>query len=305
MSAAISDRWPLVGRRLQIERFDQALADPDAAGFLIHGEAGLGKTRLADECLARAETAGHPVGRVIATRTAAALPFGAIAHLLPRWRRPVQGSDPVVRFDRARQALTERVGEQRYVLLHRRHPPARPDLDHAGGAAPGGRPGVPPVHGALGGEPVPDVVTALWRDHRVLRVDLEPLMQPEVDTLLRLVLGGPIEATAAAELWAVSEGNALFLHELVMGALDAGTLVEVDGVWRLRAARPGSGPADRDRRAPRWPTSRARPVSCSTCCRCASPSRLVDAEARCGAERLEDLERSGLITVTPSAAASS
>ena len=35
-------------------------------------------------------------------------------------------------------------------------------------------------------------------------------------------------------MWESSGGNALFLRHLVEGALDAGTLTEVNGVWQLR-----------------------------------------------------------------------
>ena len=299
MSAPIADRWPLVGRRLQIERFDQALGDPDAGGLLIHGAAGLGKTRLADECLARAEAALHPVGRVIATRTAAALPLGAIAHLLPSVVAPPEageGSDPVVLFDRARQTLTELVGERRYVLLVDDIPLLDPtSITLVAQLLAAGL--VFLVCTVRAGEPVPDVVTALWRDQQVLRVDLEPLTRPEVDTLLRRVLGGPLEATAAAELWQVCEGNALFLHELVMGALDAGDLAEADGVWRLERLDPG---VDRlieivERRLSDVEGPARELLDLLSVCLAVS---LFDAEARCGAEALEGLERSGLITLT-------
>ena len=45
-------QWPLVGRHEEIELFSATLDDPRAHGFVIHGAAGVGKTRLADQCLA-------------------------------------------------------------------------------------------------------------------------------------------------------------------------------------------------------------------------------------------------------------
>ena len=302
VSTAVAERWPLVGRRLQIERFAQALADPDAGGLLIHGEAGLGKTRLADECLALAEAAGHPVGRVIATRTAAALPLGAIAHLLPSVLAtgsgpdPTPPTDPVVLFDRARQALTELVDERRFVLfiddIHLLDPTSITLVAQLLSAGL-----VFVICTVRTGEPVPDVVTALWRDHRVLRVDLEPLTRAGVDTLLHLVLGGPIEGKASADLWEVCEGNALFLYELVMGAVDAGTLVEADGVWRLERLDPG---IDRlieivERRLGDVEGSARELLDLLSLCQSIS---LTDAEARCGAPKVEALERSGLVILT-------
>jgi replication-associated recombination protein RarA len=48
----------------------------------VYGAAGVGKTRLAQELLRRAETDGDMVERVVATRSSASMPFGALAHLL-------------------------------------------------------------------------------------------------------------------------------------------------------------------------------------------------------------------------------
>ena len=302
MTRAIIDRWPLIGRRASIDRFEVALADPEAGGLLIHGDAGLGKTRLADECLALAEAAGNPVGRVIATRTAAALPLGAIAHLLPEvlGARPgpasVGPTDPVQLFDRARQALTELVGEGRYVLfiddIHLLDPTSITLVAQLLAAGL-----VFLICTVRSDEPVSDVVTALWRDYRVLRVDLEPLDRTSVDELLQLVLGGPVEGTAVADLWEVCEGNALFLHELVMGALDGGSLVEVDGVWRLERLDPG---VDRlieivERRLADVEGPARELLDLLALCQ---PLSLTDAEDRCGAAGVESLERSGLITLS-------
>ena len=61
MTAVALGRWPLIGRREVIDRFLVALEDPDAGGFLVVGDAGVGKTRLADEVAARAKEAGMTV----------------------------------------------------------------------------------------------------------------------------------------------------------------------------------------------------------------------------------------------------
>src|SRR5215470_16212573 len=76
------------------------------------------------------------------------------------------------------------------------------------------------------GEAIPDLVTGLWRDGRVERVDLHDLSRAHLETLLRLALRGPIEAGAGRELWEVTRGNPLYVRELVLGALDSGALVE-------------------------------------------------------------------------------
>ncbi|MEU9787288.1 hypothetical protein AB0H92_41135, partial [Streptomyces phaeochromogenes] len=56
-------RWPLVGREGELDSFGAALADRECRGFVVGGSAGVGKSRLAEECLGRASAAGFRVGR--------------------------------------------------------------------------------------------------------------------------------------------------------------------------------------------------------------------------------------------------
>src|SRR6478609_5031101 len=72
-------QWPLVGRHEQLELFTSTLADERAHGFVIHGAAGVGKTRLADQCLALADAAGRNVARATATEGSRMAPLGALA----------------------------------------------------------------------------------------------------------------------------------------------------------------------------------------------------------------------------------
>jgi replication-associated recombination protein RarA len=73
----------LVGRHDELDLFSTTLADPRAHGFVIHGPAGVGKTRLSDQCLALADRAGRNVARATATEGSSTVPLGALAHLLP------------------------------------------------------------------------------------------------------------------------------------------------------------------------------------------------------------------------------
>ena len=248
-------RWPIVGRRSELEVFSEALCSGEHAGLVIHGRAGVGKTRLADECRAWAAASDHPTERVVGSRTTALLPLGAVAALLAwppaaglAWPSAAAGLagglglpgpddpdgrvDTVALFERTRRALHEHHGGRRVVTI-------ADDvalLDAASLALLGylaAQGTIFLIATVRTGEPAPDLVTDLWRDGRVARVDLADLSRTHLDTLLHLALGGPIEAGAGRQFWEVTRGNPLFVHELVLGALESGALVERSGVWHL------------------------------------------------------------------------
>src|SRR3954465_474394 len=108
--------WPMVGRHAELEAFSTVLRDRRCHAFVIHGAAGVGKTRLAQESLDQAAAAGHPHARATATRAASRIPFAAIAHLLPM---PPAQTDPMAVFAALRAALRNRAagGTGRFVLL--------------------------------------------------------------------------------------------------------------------------------------------------------------------------------------------
>ena len=119
------------------------------------------------------------------------------------------------------------------------------------------------------GEPVPDLVTSLWRDGRLERVDLEDLSRAHLDTLLHLALGGPLEAGAGREFWEVTRGNPLYVRELVLGGLESGALAERSGVWHLEGRLPSTTRL-LDLVGQRIGQLPARPVPSSSCWPCAS-----------------------------------
>jgi len=80
--AVTLQQWPIIGRRPEIEVFERALGSGELAGLVIHGRAGTGKTRLADEYRQQAAAAGHPTERVAGSRTTALVPLAAVVALL-------------------------------------------------------------------------------------------------------------------------------------------------------------------------------------------------------------------------------
>jgi DNA-binding CsgD family transcriptional regulator/tetratricopeptide (TPR) repeat protein len=232
----IRSDWPLIGRRTELARIAELLGRSDVRGIVLAGTSGVGKTRLGDECLRLADAAGFSTARVSATRAAAAIPLGALSPLLPSLHDNT-GADLL---SRAAAALAERAaGRPLLLLVDDAHL-----LDDASAAllhqvcidA-----GIFVVATLRNGEPVPDAVIALWKDGHAERLDIKPLGEPECDELINHVLGGSVDGGSLLALWKASEGIPLVLRELLLGAQEAGTLVEERGVWRLRGAPVASG----------------------------------------------------------------
>src|SRR4051812_5293168 len=75
--------WPLIGRDRELGLIAEVLGRSDATGVVLVGEAGVGKTRLATEAIRLGDASGFATERVVASRAASSIPFGALAPLLP------------------------------------------------------------------------------------------------------------------------------------------------------------------------------------------------------------------------------
>jgi hypothetical protein len=236
---------------------------------------------------------------VVGTHTAALLPLSAVAALLPGDPDRLVPDGEVnmaAFFEETRRALDERYHGQRLVTV-------ADDvslLDAASLALLGylvGRGTIFLIGTVRTGEAVPDLVTGLWRDGRVERVDLEDLSRTQLDTLLHLALGGPMEAGSGRQLWEASRGNPLYLRELLLGALESGALLERSGVWHLEHKLPSTGRLlDLVQQRIGGLSAEARSlVELLALCQ---PVELgyLDAMAPYGV--LESLERAGLVTVS-------
>ncbi|MFD3537420.1 LuxR C-terminal-related transcriptional regulator [Streptomyces sp. NPDC058664] len=284
--------WPLVGREAQMTAFEQALADRRAQGFAIYGPAGAGKSCLADECLRHAVQAGMRGRRVLATAAAATVPLGAIAHLVPD---EVDLTDPVAGFPAVARALADPERRRLVVLVDDLHL-----LDSASAVllrqlmdA-----GVVFMIATIRSDEMMSVAaTVLLKTDAVYRVDLEGLDQQAVEALLLQVLGGPVGRRTVQELMSASNGNPLYLRELVLGSLANGRLASDGEVWELAGGLAGTGRltelvrhrlADAD--------EEARPVlELLAAC---EPISLPDAEAEVSTQVLAQLERVGIIQST-------
>lgn len=225
--------WPLVGRAAELTALRDLLTVPQPGGIVLAGPAGVGKTRLAREGLRIAEQLGMATAYAVATSSAAEIPFGAMAPLLHA-ASPGPGTvdDRVDLLRRSVAALAEQPDGRRLLLfVDDAHllDDASATLVHQV-AATGD---VTVLTTVRTDEVAPDPVVALWKDGLAARVDVDGLGPDAIDELLGAVLDGPVDPATAMQFTELCQGNALFLRELVMGALDDGTL-EHDGVmWRL------------------------------------------------------------------------
>ncbi|MEZ0111435.1 DNA-binding CsgD family transcriptional regulator [Catenulispora sp. EB89] len=285
--------WPLVGRELELASFDAVWAARRCQGVVIHGPAGIGKTRLARECLPRAVRAGFEAGQATASVPAAAVPLGAIAHLIPPGLDLV---DPVRGFAAVARALSGPGGRRRWVLLV-------DDLQWLDAASAVllrqlMDAGVVRLIGTVrSGEPVGDAVGALCGGDAVHRVDLEPFDVRATEQALQAALGGPVVRRTVEDLHEASGGNILFLRELVLGALAAGTLAHDGEIWE-QSGRLAAGTRRLsemiDARLSAAP-DRARPaLELLALC---EPVPLADVLATTDLDTLTALEESGLVRV--------
>ena len=291
-------RWPIVGREPQLGVFERALSSGEHAGLVIHGRAGVGKTRLAEECRQLAAAEGHPTERFTGSRSTALVPLGGVAGLLADGlgrAAPDGQPDTAGLFHQTRQALQQRHGGRRLVTV-------ADDvalMDSASLALLG----YLAAQGAIfliatvrSGEPVPDLVTDLWREGRLERADLEDLSRADVGTLLPLVLGAPVEAGTEHEFWEVTGGNPMYVRELVLASLESGALVERSGVWHLEAPVPSTARlADLVERRIEGLSAGARSVvELLALCQ---PLELAYLETAAPEGVLESLEQAGLVTI--------
>ena len=207
--------WPLVGRGEELERCVEALTSGQVRAVFVHGPAGVGKTRLAEEVVGRITKVGRATQRVRASLASSALPLGAVAHLLPSDVLD-RSFDPLSVYAGVVASLrVARAGRGPLVIL----------VDDAqwldqtsavlfGQLLDGGELAL--VGTVRTGEDAPPAVAGLWRRDDVGRVDLGELTYADVDALLHLVLGGPVDHGAIARLWSASAGNPLFVRELVL-----------------------------------------------------------------------------------------
>ena len=289
--------WPFVGRTTELAEILAAFTAGRTA-VVVSGAAGVGKTRLARAAVDRLAANGSRGEWVGATQSAASIPFGAVAHLLPPeqpavtgrlallrsiaatvagWggdRRPVIGIDDAHLLDRASAATIGHLAARRLTFL---------------------------VVTVRDGEPMPDAVTAMLGDGRVTRIDLPGLPPEAIDELLDHDLPGGLDGPSRQRLRRTAGGNPLALRELLRGGLADGTLRQRYGLWHWdRSGRPTGRVADLASRRLRGLDDATRLVL--ELLACGEPLPVAMLERLAGAAPVAAAEESGLVVVERSGA---
>jgi DNA-binding CsgD family transcriptional regulator len=282
----MAHNWPVVRRDNEFTAIHNALVEQEGVcGIVLIGDAGVGKTTLA-----RLVTQSLPsrVQWVAGTESARSIPLGVFAHLVGA----ATSRDPVAFLSAARETIIAEghsvIGVDDAHLLDQLSATLLHQLALDGL--------VRIVATVRSGEMVPDAITSLWKDGYLQRLHLMPFTRDQCVALIEEALGGRVEGLSADLMWEESGGNALFVRHLVEGALEAGTLRQVRGVWQLRGRTAVTSELASllDSRIEQLPDDVLHTLRLLTFC---EPLDLDTLSEIVGAEAVEEAESRGLIRV--------
>jgi DNA-binding CsgD family transcriptional regulator len=226
-----SPDWPFLGRDEQVLELVDAVAGRRVRrGLLLRGAAGTGKTTLARATTSKLRKRGVDVVECHASVSLATIPFGALAPALARLgvtsateTQPNVGEGRDATF--LASVCSALASSTAIGLLV-------DDVAHADtGSLAVVRAAVlledcPVILTARSTDVLPPLLAGLVDEGLIDTVDVVPLDRRASDAVLTHALGGPIDPTTARRMYDTSQGNPLFLRELVRGARASGTLLE-------------------------------------------------------------------------------
>jgi len=218
-------RWRLTGRTEELRLIESALSDPDSAGIVVRGAAGVGKSRLVREALACLSAAGWKSHWVVGTTSARALPLGALSDWV--------GPDASNQLDVVRAVIDGLVaapagtavalGVDDVALLDDLSTFVVHQIVQRGRAK--------LVLTVRDGDPISEATQDLWRSGQFEHLALQPLSRGEVSALVSDALGGQLDPHSAERLWRLTRGNVLYLRNIVEHEVADGRLVCHGDFW--------------------------------------------------------------------------
>jgi class 3 adenylate cyclase len=272
-AAAAAARMPLLGRTAplnELRRFWQAAAAGQGATVLVHGEAGIGKSRLLAQLLAEVprehqlrlfaapQEQGMPLQSVVRWigRAAALLPEDPPAQRRRKLERLLAGAEPAgiaavaMLMGAAEASAAETPQRRRTRLLHAlvsiaadaaRRRPLLLAFEDLHWADPTTLEALGMLAGRVAGLPVLLLVTGrpgplpAWAEApTTLRIHLDPLDEAAAEALMRAVAQDvPLPTGLAQDILQRAEGIPLFLEEMTRAVVEALTHAAPTGEERL------------------------------------------------------------------------
>ncbi|MGU3292055.1 LuxR C-terminal-related transcriptional regulator [Williamsia sp. M5A3_1d] len=217
--------WAVVGRESEISAVREVLERVDVRGIVLFGAAGVGKSCLAREVARRAGTDGWSVRTVSATSTSHGVPLGAFA----RWTDD-RATTPAALVRRVAEAVIATVAAHRLLLVvddaHLLDDLSALVVEHLVNC------GVTVLVTVRSGERAPAAITALWKERRVVRREVDVLSSEAVDAALESAFGAPPDRHCGQRFAELAQGNMLYVRQLADQEADAGNLRVADGMLR-------------------------------------------------------------------------
>lgn len=290
----------VVGRVSEMATIEAILAARRRHGIALVGLAGVGKSRLAAEARELAEAQGMAVVTAIATPVSANITLGALSHLLPpAGELSTVHSDlqPTQLLQAARATLSALAeGRPLVLMIDDAH-----HLDAVSAHLVHQLTATDDVFTVLtirSGEPLAAPISAMWKDSLIERIDIGPLSADATAALGGQVVNGLLDPEACRWLWRTSGGNALYARELVIGALENGSLELRRTQWRLKESAARMSPRLTELVEHRLVELTVLERRALDLVAFAEPLGLELAQQIVGDEVLFDLDERGLLTVT-------
>ncbi len=290
---AFGTAWPITGRDTELRALSAAFDDQNCGGVAFIGGAGFGKTRLANRALGMAQERGMAWTSVRATKSATSIPFAALAPLFVELDLPSESDAGL--FRAAAEAIDRRRGDQRMALII----DDAQELDEASAALLdqlADRGGIFIVFTVRLGDRDIATITRMWKDQQILRIEIGPLPARDLRTLAQIAVGGPVDGGSLQAIVDASQGNVLFLRELIQGAMESGSLSSELGLWRLNGSLAHS-PRLRDLVEQRLTGLQDQEREALELVALGDPLGLEFLERLVPLEAIEGLERRGLVDV--------